>query len=64
MTTIISLRTEPESTSHRWYFFSACSVIASCDHLGEMCNYIFKDSKAAQNIMHRTKCSEIIKNIL
>lgn len=40
-------------------------AIASCDHLGEMCKHNFNDSEAAKGIkMHRTKCSEIIKNIL
>lgn len=46
-------------------FICAHTAIVSCDHLGEMCNNIFKDSQAAQNIrLHRTKSSEIIKNVL
>jgi len=46
-------------------FLCAHSAIASCDHLGEMCKHNFNDSEAAKGIkMHRTKCSEIIKNIL
>lgn len=46
-------------------FLCAHSAIASCDHLSEMCKHNFKDSEAAKNIkMHRTKCSEIIKNVL
>lgn len=46
-------------------FLCAHGAITLCDYLGKMCKYIFKDSEAAKNIkMHRTKCSEIIKNVL
>lgn len=35
-----------------------------CDHLTDMLNCTVDDSKASQLKMHRTKCSEIIKNVL
>lgn len=47
------------------HFLCVHSAIASCDHLSEMCKHYFKDSEGARNIrMHRTKCSEMIKNVL
>ncbi|XP_024869117.1 uncharacterized protein LOC112452903, partial [Temnothorax curvispinosus] len=46
-------------------FLCVHSAIASCDHLGKMCILHFKDNQAVKRMkMHRTKCSEIIKNVL
>ncbi|XP_075144639.1 uncharacterized protein LOC142219630 [Haematobia irritans] len=36
----------------------------SIDHLSAICNKEFNDSKAANFSMHRTKCSNIINNVL
>ncbi|KAG0445717.1 hypothetical protein HPB47_016292 [Ixodes persulcatus] len=37
----------------------------SVDHLGEACTLMFGDSKIASKIkMHRTKCTNVIKNVL
>lgn len=36
----------------------------SSDHLGTLCNTAFRDSKAANFNLHRTKCSKIITNVL
>lgn len=41
-----------------------CSLL-SCNHLSELCKKQFVDSKAACDIQHhRTKCREIITNVL
>ena len=40
-----------------------CSLLAS-DHLSELCKCAFSDSKFSDIRLHRTKCTEIIKNVL
>lgn len=40
------------------------SSFSSMDHLGEICNSAFNDSKAANFTLHRTKCANIITNVL
>ncbi|CAH2086585.1 unnamed protein product [Euphydryas editha] len=41
-----------------------CSVV-TVEHLGEMCKKLFSDSKYGHDIhIHRTKCSEIINEVL
>ena len=41
-----------------------CSIL-SADHLSELCKKQFSDSKATANLrMHRTKCTQIICNVL
>ncbi|KAL4719405.1 hypothetical protein ACJJTC_015099, partial [Scirpophaga incertulas] len=41
-----------------------CSVV-TVEHLGEMCKKLFSDSKCGHDIhIHRTKCSEIINEVL
>lgn len=37
---------------------------SSIDHLGEICNAAFVDSNAANISLHRTKCANIIRNLL
>ncbi|CAG9789188.1 unnamed protein product [Diatraea saccharalis] len=45
-------------------FVSAhCSIIA-VDHLSELCKLRFSDSKSRDLRVHRTKCTNIIKNVL
>ncbi|KAI8117631.1 Zinc finger protein 862 [Lucilia cuprina] len=40
------------------------SSFLSVNHLGEVCNSEFADSKSSQFQLHRTKCSNIINNVL
>lgn len=40
------------------------SPFLSMDHLGEVCCTVFKDSKGADFCLHRTKCANIITNVL
>lgn len=46
-------------------FVAEHCAMNSVDHLGEACRGIFDDSKVASKIrMHRTKCTNVIKNVL
>lgn len=45
-------------------FVAVHSPFLSVDHLSDLCNIAFKDSKAANFKMHRTKCANIINNVL
>lgn len=47
-------------------FVAAHTSLKSADHLTEGCNGIFKDSrsKIAALLMHRTKCTAVIRNVL
>ncbi|XP_037825293.1 uncharacterized protein LOC119613346, partial [Lucilia sericata] len=40
------------------------SSFLNVNHLGEVCNSEFSDSKSSQFQLHRTKCSNIINNVL
>lgn len=45
-------------------FTAVHTPFQSMHHLGEMCCKVFSDSKAANINLHRTKCSNIITNVL
>lgn len=45
-------------------YIAVHSPFLSVDHLSALCCNVFKDSKAANFGLHRTKCTNIITNIL
>lgn len=46
-------------------FVAEHCAMNTMDHLGEACKWIFQDSQVASKIkIHRTKCTNIIKNVL
>lgn len=46
-------------------FIAEHTAVSQIDHLSEICAKAFPDSKAACRLqLHRTKCGEIIRNVL
>lgn len=57
------LNTQTAESSLAMFVCAHCSIMA-VDHLSELCKHRFGDSKSGYLRIHRTKCTNIIKNIL
>lgn len=53
-----------ESQANIALFVAVHSSFKTVDHLSELCNHTFSDSKNGGFTLHRTKCSQIISNVL
>lgn len=57
------LNTQKAESSLALFVCEHCAIMA-IDHLSEVCKHRFSDSKAGDLKLHRTKCTNIIKNVL
>ncbi|CAG5047081.1 unnamed protein product [Parnassius apollo] len=57
------LNTQKAESSLALFVCEHCAIMA-VDHLSELCKYRFLDSKYSDIKLHRTKCTNIIKNVL
>ena len=59
----LNLNTQTAESSLAMFVCAHCSTMA-VDHLSELCKQRFGDSKSGDLRVHRTKCTNIIKNFL
>lgn len=57
------LNTQRAESSLAMFVCAHCSIMA-VDHLSKLCKHRFGDSKSGDFRVHRTKCTNIIKNVL
>lgn len=59
----VDLSTEKAECCLALFVYEHCAIMA-IDHLSELCKHCFGESKCGDIKLHRTKCTNIIKNVL